>query len=66
MLWSDTPITVTMPPPTVVAARADEQVTSVTWAAGPNTASVPVVLDATIEEPDEWWRLTHPVELFGG
>jgi D-alanyl-D-alanine carboxypeptidase (penicillin-binding protein 5/6) len=66
MLWSDTPITVTMPPPTVAAARADEQVTSVTWAAGPNTASVPVVLDATIEEPDEWWRLTHPVELFGG
>ena len=29
-------------------------------------ASVPVVTSAAIPEPDLWWRVTHPVGLFGG
>jgi len=65
-VWSDTPITVSMTPPVVTAAVEGEQVASVTWTAGLATATAPVVLDATIEEPDAWWRLTHPTELFGG
>jgi D-alanyl-D-alanine carboxypeptidase (penicillin-binding protein 5/6) len=64
-IWSDTAIEVAMTPPTVTSAVEGEQVASVTWTAGPNSASVPVVLDATIEEPDAWWRITHPAELLG-
>jgi D-alanyl-D-alanine carboxypeptidase (penicillin-binding protein 5/6) len=64
-IWSDTAIEVAMTPPTVTSAVEGEQVASVTWRAGPNSASVPVVLDATIEEPDAWWRITHPAELLG-
>jgi D-alanyl-D-alanine carboxypeptidase (penicillin-binding protein 5/6) len=64
-LWSDTEIAVSMTVPTVTSAVAGQQVASVTWTAGPEAATVPVVLDATIGEPDAWWRLTHPAELFG-
>ena len=31
--------------------------------AGPQTTTVPVVLDGSISPPDQWWRLTHPFEL---
>ena len=64
-LWSDTPITIAMTSPTVTSAVRGERVAEVTWSAGSATATVPVVLDATIVEPDDWWRLTHPGELFG-
>ncbi|MBB4138458.1 hypothetical protein BKA10_000252 [Microbacterium invictum] len=30
---------------------------------GPNSVTVPVEIEGTIEPPDEWWRLTHPGEL---
>ncbi|TDN91353.1 D-alanyl-D-alanine carboxypeptidase [Microbacterium sp. BK668] len=30
-----------------------------------NTATVEVSLDGDIEPPSAWWRLTHPLELFG-
>lgn len=34
--------------------------------AGPlDTDTVDVVLASDIEPPDAWWRLTHPLELFG-
>jgi D-alanyl-D-alanine carboxypeptidase (penicillin-binding protein 5/6) len=65
-VWSDTPITVSMTSPSVASALRDEQVAQVTWASGPTTTTAPVVLDETIDEPDEWWRLTHPVELLSG
>jgi len=65
-VWSDTPITVSMTSPSVASALRDEQVGQVTWASGPTTTTAPVVLDETIDEPDEWWRLTHPVELLSG
>jgi D-alanyl-D-alanine carboxypeptidase (penicillin-binding protein 5/6) len=64
-LWSDTPITIAMTSPTVTSAVRGERVAEVTWSAGSASATVPVVLDATIVEPDDWWRLTHPGELFG-
>jgi D-alanyl-D-alanine carboxypeptidase (penicillin-binding protein 5/6) len=64
-LWSDTEIAVSMTAPTVTSAVAGQQVASVTWTAGPEAATMPVVLDTTIGEPDAWWRLTHPAELFG-
>lgn len=30
-----------------------------------NTASTPLVLAEDLEGPSPWWRLTHPLELFG-
>jgi D-alanyl-D-alanine carboxypeptidase (penicillin-binding protein 5/6) len=35
-------------------------------ATGPlNTASTALKLAGTVQEPSAWWRLTHPLELFG-
>lgn len=30
-----------------------------------NAQTAPLALTATITDPDGWWRLTHPLELFG-
>lgn len=30
-----------------------------------DTASTPLTMTADLGEPDAWWRLTHPLELFG-
>ena len=30
-----------------------------------NSASVDLELAGDIEEPSPWWRLTHPLDLFG-
>jgi D-alanyl-D-alanine carboxypeptidase (penicillin-binding protein 5/6) len=61
--WSDTPITASMQTTTLTTGADGEEVGSVTWTAGPNTVTVPVVLDGSIRPPDAWWRLTHPFEL---
>jgi D-alanyl-D-alanine carboxypeptidase (penicillin-binding protein 5/6) len=61
--WSDTPITATMQTSTLTTGARGERVGSVTFTAGPNTVSVPVVLGSTIAPPDDWWKLTHPFEL---
>jgi D-alanyl-D-alanine carboxypeptidase (penicillin-binding protein 5/6) len=42
-----------------------EKVGTITWTAGPNTASADVKISGAIEEPTLWWRLTHPSELGG-
>ncbi|MEO8263219.1 MAG: D-alanyl-D-alanine carboxypeptidase [Pseudolysinimonas sp.] len=61
--WSDTPITATMETTTLTTGKKGDEVGSVTWTAGPNTVTVPIVLDSGISPPDQWWRLTHPFEL---
>jgi len=58
--WSDAPIEVTMDITGLRTGTAGEQVGTVTWTAGDSTATVPVVLDAALGQPDAWWRLTHP------
>jgi D-alanyl-D-alanine carboxypeptidase (penicillin-binding protein 5/6) len=63
--WSDTPIEVSMHTTTLTTGADGEEVGSVTWTAGPNTVTVPVVLEGSISPPDQWWRLTHPFELGG-
>lgn len=65
LTWSDTPITVTMETTTPTAYEDGEIVGTLTWSAGPNTVSVPVVIEGAITPPTEWWRLTHPGELGG-
>jgi D-alanyl-D-alanine carboxypeptidase (penicillin-binding protein 5/6) len=61
--WSDTPIEATMQTIDLTTGADGEEVGSVTWTAGPETVTVPVVLDGSIAPPDQWWRLTHPFEL---
>jgi D-alanyl-D-alanine carboxypeptidase (penicillin-binding protein 5/6) len=61
--WSDTPIEASMHTTTLTTGADGEEVGSVTWTAGPNTVTVPIVLEGSISPPDQWWRLTHPFEL---
>jgi D-alanyl-D-alanine carboxypeptidase (penicillin-binding protein 5/6) len=61
--WSDTPITVAMNTTAPVTYEDGEVVGTVTWTAGPHTATAPVTIQGEIEPPSEWWRLTHPDEL---
>ncbi len=63
--WSDTPITATMEISTITTGSDGDKVGSVTWTAGPNTVTVPVVLQGSIKPPTDWWKLTHPIELGG-
>ena len=61
--WSDAPITVAMNTTAPVTYEDGEVVGTVTWTAGPHTATAPVTIQGEIEPPSEWWRLTHPDEL---
>jgi serine-type D-Ala-D-Ala carboxypeptidase (penicillin-binding protein 5/6) len=61
--WSDTPITVTLASLTPATYRDGEVVGTLTWTAGPNTATADLVLSGDIDPPTDWWRLTHPGEL---
>lgn len=65
LTWSDTPITAEMTTSPLTTGRAGEKVGTITWTAGPRTLSTDLVLDADIAMPDDWWRLTHPLELDG-
>ena len=62
--WSDTPITSTMATTAPASYDDGEVVGSITWTAGPHTATVPLEIEGEIEPPTEWWRLTHPRELW--
>jgi D-alanyl-D-alanine carboxypeptidase (penicillin-binding protein 5/6) len=61
--WSDTPIEAAIETTSLTTGEDGEKVGTITWTAGPNTASADVVLKGTIEPPTAWWRLTHPFEL---
>jgi D-alanyl-D-alanine carboxypeptidase (penicillin-binding protein 5/6) len=61
--WSDTPVTATMETSTPSTYDDGEIVGTVTWTAGPNTATADLEIEGTIVPPTEWWRLTHPSEL---
>lgn len=47
------------------AREAAEEAGTLTLTGPLGAQTVPVRLTATIAEPDAWWRLTHPLELFG-
>nr|WP_157310654.1 D-alanyl-D-alanine carboxypeptidase [Microbacterium sp. MAH-37] len=66
LIWSDTPIEVTMKTGKPTAYTDGEVVGSITWTAGPNTTTSDIALKGTIGQPDEWWRLTNPEVLAGG
>lgn len=65
LTWSDTPVTSTFRVDTLATGESGDTVGEITWAAGPTTVSVPLVLAGDIEPPTAWWRLTHPFDLGG-
>ncbi|MCC4909074.1 D-alanyl-D-alanine carboxypeptidase family protein [Microbacterium sp. cx-59] len=74
--WSDTPITVSLripaldapgaAGPVLIAPEDGAVIGTITWTAGPNTVESDVRIEGTIEQPSEWWRLTHPGQLGNG
>lgn len=65
LLWLDTTITADIEVDEITSdrfGRMPDEIGSVVFTAGPSTVSVPLELDVAIEEPDPWWRLTHPFE----
>ncbi len=65
LTWSDAPVTSTFTVEPLTTGEKGDTVGEVTWTAGPNTVTAPLVLTGDIEPPTAWWRLTHPFELGG-
>jgi D-alanyl-D-alanine carboxypeptidase (penicillin-binding protein 5/6) len=65
LTWSNTAITSAMKTEKLKSGASGENVGSVTWTAGKNTATVPIVLQGSLQGPSGWWRLTHPSLVFG-
>lgn len=61
--WSDTRIVVDSDVREPREWTDGEVLGEITWTAGPESVTVPVVLDGDIEPPTDWWRLTHPGEI---
>ena len=61
--WSDTPVAVTVDTRAPEVYRDGAVVGTITWTAGPETATSDVVVAGHIPEPTAWWRLTHPDQL---
>ena len=60
LVWSDTPVTVTLESEPVVEAESGTEVGSLTYVVGAETVVVPLVLRGGIAGPGGQWRLTHP------
>lgn len=63
VVWSDTPVDVEVQVEPVTLAERGEQVGTAIVRAGSQEISVPLVLDAAIEDPGAWWRLSNPGAL---
>lgn len=58
--WSDTPITVVLDMQDPTAYSDGEIIGTLTWTAGPRTATADVQISGAIEPPTALWRLTNP------
>lgn len=60
LVWSDTPIAGVATARSVPLGDQGDTVGSVDFTVGDSTVSVPLVLDATIDDPGLGWRLANP------
>jgi D-alanyl-D-alanine carboxypeptidase (penicillin-binding protein 5/6) len=60
LVWSDTPVTATVQLDPLEEAPAGTDVGAVTATAGTTTVVVPLELDADLDAPDFWWRMSNP------
>ncbi|MDJ1113981.1 D-alanyl-D-alanine carboxypeptidase family protein [Microbacterium dauci] len=65
-VWGDTPITADLDLRRPVDFVDGEQVGTITWTAGPATATAELVVSGTIEPPTDEWRLHNPLVLLRG
>lgn len=63
IVWSDTPVDVEVRAESVTLASKGQQVGTVVVHAGSQEITVPLVLDAAIDDPGTWWRLANPGAL---
>lgn len=63
VVWSDTPVDVEVQAEPVALAERGQQVGTAIVRAGSQEISVPLVLDAAIDDPGMWWRLSNPGAL---
>jgi D-alanyl-D-alanine carboxypeptidase (penicillin-binding protein 5/6) len=63
IVWSDTPVDVEVHADPVTLADRGDQVGEAIVRAGTQEIRVPLVLDASLEDPGTWWRLTNPGAL---
>jgi len=60
VVWSDTPVEVEVHAKPVTVAPEGADVGTVVVRAGDQEVTVPLVLDAEIDDPGTWWRLANP------
>lgn len=60
VVWSDTSITVDVHAEPAALGTRGEKVGTAIVRAGDRELTVPLVLDAALEDPGMWWRLTNP------
>ncbi|HEY6801002.1 MAG TPA: serine hydrolase [Agromyces sp.] len=63
IVWNDTPVDVEVQADPVTVASRGDQVGVAVVRAGAQEITVPLVLDASLEDPGTWWRLTNPGAL---
>lgn len=63
LTWSDTPVEVVLDYRDPVEYADGEVIGTLTWTAGPETATADVQISGAIEPPTALWRLTHPETL---
>ncbi|WP_136706983.1 serine hydrolase [Agromyces sp. H66] len=63
VVWSDTPVDVEVRAEPVTLASRGTEVGAAVVRAGAQEITVPLVLDATLDDPGTWWRLANPGAL---
>ncbi|MFF2390183.1 D-alanyl-D-alanine carboxypeptidase family protein [Agromyces sp. NPDC058104] len=63
VVWSDTPVEVEVRAEPLTLANEGEEVGTAVVRAGAQEITVPLVLDAEIDDPGTWWRLANPAGL---
>lgn len=66
VIWSDTPVDIEVVAAPVTLAASGTEVGTATVRAGPQEIVVALELDAPIEDPGAWWRLSNPGALEAG
>ncbi|WP_165314392.1 D-alanyl-D-alanine carboxypeptidase family protein [Agromyces protaetiae] len=60
LVWSDTPVDVSVQVNPITLADVGTRVGTATITAGAQTIEVPITLDGEIDDPGTWWRLQNP------
>ncbi|MEY2848280.1 MAG: hypothetical protein RI885_945 [Actinomycetota bacterium] len=63
VVWSDTPVSVDIRPKPLETGEQGDDAGRVRFSVGDQTASVDLELSGSLDGPDAWWRLSHPLEL---